>query len=502
MANIIHVALIVSCALVLYLRANSGIPDEQMLNVAIDLSGMVTGYVLFMCNLIDARKSGVTYKYYMYVLNVVMAGLYTDAMGWLLNGIASLSGIIMLAGTINSSCVPICACFFWLFATDGIRQKHRSLQILDKFIQAGMLLALILRFLNLFMGFYFMVDATGTYIRGPLYIVSLVYAYAAMIVTLTVITKERKVLKTYQIVAMYTYVLAPLIVGLITLMAYGLSVVFGVIMATMLLMYCVFNVDQSRERAVAERDLETATAIQKGVLPREFPPYPDREEFDLYATMDPAREVGGDFYDFFFIDKNRLVLTIADVSGKGVAAALVMMITKALLKNRMLDGDSPAEALYNVNNQLLESRDSEMFVTVWMAVIDVSTGEGIAVNAGHEHPILRRAGAKYEYIRYKHSIAIAAMEDMQFSEHAFQMGPGDSLFVYTDGAPEAIDSEMEMFGEDRLLEALNLQPDAQPQETLRSVTGAIEDFVVEAEQFDDITMLCFKYYGPADGQDI
>ncbi len=253
------------------------------------------------------------------------------------------------------------------------------------------------------------------------------------------------------------------------------------------------RVTSEKERIGAE--LNVATQIQADMLPRIFPPFPERCDFDLYASMNPAKEVGGDFYDFFMIDGKHLVLVMADVSGKGVPAALFMVIAKTLIKNKAYMGGSPSEILAYANEQLCEGNDAELFVTVWMAVIDLETGDGIAVNAGHEHPVLRRAGGNYEFVIYKHSPAVAVMEGMKFREHEFHLNPGDSIFVYTDGVPESTNSNDELMGSERMLAALNKNPDAEPEEVLNNVNQSIDEFVAGAEQFDDTTMMSFIYYG-------
>jgi len=252
-------------------------------------------------------------------------------------------------------------------------------------------------------------------------------------------------------------------------------------------------VTAEKERIGAE--LNVATQIQADMLPRIFPAFPDRKEFDLYASMDPAKEVGGDFYDFFLVDDDHLALVMADVSGKGVPAALFMVIAKTLIKNRAQLGESPAEILKNVNEQLCEGNEAELFVTVWLAVIEISTGRGLAANAGHEHPALRRADGKYELVTYRHSPAVATMEGIRFREHPFEMYPGDRLFVYTDGVPEATNAGNELFGPERMLDALNRDPDASPEELLHTVRKEIDAFVGDAPQFDDITMMNFCYNG-------
>ena len=256
----------------------------------------------------------------------------------------------------------------------------------------------------------------------------------------------------------------------------------------------VARVTAEKERIGAE--LNVATQIQSDMLPSIFPPFPNKKEFELYALMDPAKEVGGDFYDFFLVDDNHIALVMADVCGKGVPAALFMVIAKTLIKNSTLTGISPAQVLSSVNEQLCEGNEAEFFVTVWLAIVELSTGKGIAANAGHEHPVLRRAGGNYELVEYRHSPAVATMSGILFKEHTFELNPGDSLFVYTDGVPEATDSADEMYGSGRMVEALNRVPDAQPEELIKCLRADMAEFTGDAQQFDDITMLSFRYNGP------
>lgn len=252
---------------------------------------------------------------------------------------------------------------------------------------------------------------------------------------------------------------------------------------------------ETKEKERISTELSLATEIQANMLPCIFPAFPERTEFDIYAMMHPAKEVGGDFYDFFLIDEDHLALVIADVSGKGVPAALFMVIAKTLIKNQALTGESPAQILRSVNEQLCEGNEAELFVTVWLGIIQISTGKGIAANAGHEHPVIRRKDGKFELVIYRHSPAVAVMEGMNFREHEFELYPGDTLFVYTDGVPEATDSQNKLFGNERMLNALNKNPDAKPEELLKNVKEEVDLFTKEVPQFDDVTMLGIKYYG-------
>ena len=245
-----------------------------------------------------------------------------------------------------------------------------------------------------------------------------------------------------------------------------------------------------------DKELKLAADIQYNSLPMNFPPFPDRNEFDLYASMTPAKEVGGDFYDFFLIDSDHLALIIADVSGKGVPAALFMMVSKTLIKNQLMSGCDPAAALEHVNLQLYERNSSMMFVTVWAAVLEISTGKGIACNAGHENPCIRRAGRPFEMLKYKHGMCIGVNKKASYQNREFELHPGDTVFVYTDGVPEATGAEMDMFGEERLISTLNEDADAGPEDLIRRMHRAVDRFADDTPQFDDITMLSLKYRGP------
>ena len=256
------------------------------------------------------------------------------------------------------------------------------------------------------------------------------------------------------------------------------------------------RVTAEKERIGTE--LALATRIQADMLPNIFPAFPDRPDFDVYASMTPAKEVGGDFYDFFLIDDNHLGLVMADVSGKGVPAALFMMISKILVQNYAMTGRSPAEVLRDVNNQICSNNREEMFVTVWFGVLDTRTGKITAANAGHEYPALMPSGGQFELVKDKHGFVIGGMEGMRYKEYELQLSPGAKLFLYTDGVPEATDANKELFGTDRMLAALNSDASATPEGILKQVRGAVDGFVKDAEQFDDLTMLCLEYKGGAE----
>ena len=254
--------------------------------------------------------------------------------------------------------------------------------------------------------------------------------------------------------------------------------------------------EMTAEKERISTELDLAARIQSSMLPHIFPPFPDRKEFDLFASMDPAKEVGGDFYDFFLIDSDHLGLVMADVSGKGVPAALFMMASKIILQSVAMMGVSAGEILTKTNEAVCSDNQAEMFVTVWAGILEISTGKLTAANAGHEYPALKRKDGSFELFKDKHGFVIGGMEGVRYKEYELQLNPGDQLFVYTDGVPEATDAGGGLFGTDRMIDALNRCPDADPEEQIRCVREAVDRFVGDADQFDDITMLCFRYLGP------
>ncbi len=258
----------------------------------------------------------------------------------------------------------------------------------------------------------------------------------------------------------------------------------------------VENIRQiTAEKERINTELSLAAGIQEAVLPGVFPPFPLRHEFDLYAVMDPAREVGGDFYDFFLVDDDHLCLLMADVSGKGIPAALFMMASRTILANNAMMGKTPEQILTDTNAAICSGNREEMFVTVWLGILEISTGKLTAANAGHEYPVLKNADGSYELYKDRHGFVIGGMEGIRYREYELQLQPGSKLFLYTDGVPEATNASEDMYGTDRMVAALNADPDAGPKQTVESVKRSVDQFVKNAEQFDDMTMLCLEYRG-------
>ena len=241
-----------------------------------------------------------------------------------------------------------------------------------------------------------------------------------------------------------------------------------------------------------DKELAFAKSIQHSALPSIFP---DEPSFDLYATMDTAKEVGGDFYDFYRLRDGRLVFLIADVSGKGIPAAMFMMTSKTMIKNLAESGLPLDEVMTEANKKLCETNEAGMFVTVWIGILDTSTGHVDFVSAGHNPPLLYRAGSGYEYLKAKVSFVLAGMDGVKYRRQELELAPGDKLYLYTDGVTEATDPENALYGEDRLKTYLNAHSGDGARATLEGVRADVDSFVGSAEQFDDITMLILEYKG-------
>ena len=278
-----------------------------------------------------------------------------------------------------------------------------------------------------------------------------------------------------------------------SMILFGLTVVCSTL-ATRTRRLLMQQVKETKEKQQIVSELEVATHIQTSMLPSVFPTFPERKEFDIYARMTPAKEVGGDFYDFFLIDDDHLALVIADVSGKGVPAALFMVIAKTLIKDRAQIGLSPEIVFEKVNNLLFQSNDEGLFVTAWLGIVEISSGTLTCVNAGHNPPLLAHGGKGFDYLKTRSGFVLAGLEGSRYLPYSLKLESGDTLFLYTDGVTEATDEDNELYGEERLKDALNRNILINTEKLVSTIKEDVDSFVKGAAQFDDITMLAFSYH--------
>ena len=250
------------------------------------------------------------------------------------------------------------------------------------------------------------------------------------------------------------------------------------------------------EQEKIRTELNLAANIQADMLIKYFPPFPEKTDFNIFASMTPAKEVGGDFYDFFLVDHDHLALVIADVSGKGVPASLFMMRSMLMIESLTTLTRSPSEILETLNKMICDNNESKMFVTVWLAILDLKSGKLTAANAGHEYPIIKVPGKDFELNKDKHCFIVGGKKKAKYKDYEITLEPGSVIFVYTDGVPEAKNKEGKMFKLDATVDALNANPNADVETLTNNVKNSVSDFTKGAEQFDDLTMLCVEYLGP------
>lgn len=383
--------------------------------------------------------------------------------------------------------------FFWLHITYVLKVRNTMMDALSTIASGLLVVFALLPFINFASPLYFTIDEYGVYARSPqtwwicrIYIVLIVF----FVIISLFLSKEK--LKTKLIVIIFMGL--PLIAVGAGGYQYGVSILYSAMMVSLVLIYALLFSDNERHLYSTNKELGLATNIQKHMLPSIFPAFPERKEFDIYALMDPAKEVGGDFYDFFLIDDTHLGLVIADVSDKGVPAALFMMACKIMVQNYAMMGFSPKDVLERVNKQICSNNQEEMFVTVWLAVLDLKTGILTASNGGHEKPIIKKPNGHFEILEDKHNLVVGFMKEAPYSEYTVKLEKGTKLFVYTDGVPECKNADGQ-FGINRTVEALNKYEELSPEHIAKNLLSDLYKFIGEANQFDDITMLCFEYIG-------
>ncbi len=382
--------------------------------------------------------------------------------------------------------------YFYLYVRTTLDFKGRPARWTEKGLPILLSMEALIVLSNIFYPTTFRISAAGEYqYTGTSWTEDVFFLVASLITTVLIIRSESAL---SQKAAALTFLLFPVFMYVVLGGSFGDAAQYGAVLMSLIIVYCVIFNYNSGKLAATQTELTMAREIQEGMLPSIFPPFPERKEFELYASMDPAKEVGGDFYDFFMIDDDHLGIVIADVSGKGVPAALYMMISKTIVQNNATLGISPAEVLRRANESLCAQNKMEMFVTTWIGILELSTGKMICANAGHEYPAICHDG-KFELFKDKHGLVLGGMEGVKYKDYEITLDKGDKIFVYTDGVPEATNAENDLFGTDRMIDALNNKAETHPEEVLRNVRDSVDRFVGLAEQFDDLTMLCLEYRG-------
>ena len=423
---------------------------------------------------------------------LVSAGFLSNSLMYLMQGMPEMSAYMFLFVLASKLIDLVMIYLFYRYIRASMELEGKLARWADKGIPVLLVLQTLVLLSNIVHPVTFFIDDEGFYQATGISSIEDIYLIVASVITVILIVRSGS--PRNQKVAALTFIFLPLINYLTTWGEFGNASQYGMVLMSLIIMYCLIFNYNSNKLASTQTELNMATEIQAGMLPSIFPAFPNREEFDIYASMDPAKEVGGDFYDFFMIDDDHLGVVIADVSGKGVPAALFMMISKTVVQNFAKLGISAAEVLTRSNEALCTDNKTEMFVTTWIGILEISTGRMTCASAGHEYPVICHEG-QFELFKDKHGFVLGGMEGARYREYELQFEKDDMIFVYTDGVPEATNQNNELFGTDRMVDALNTMEESDPKTVLEVVRSSVDRFVGGAEQFDDLTMVCLKYRG-------
>ncbi len=477
----------------LRLFSKGDMPPNWAFSVGVESFSIMVSAIIYYCYMQGPDSSEDHTALFAQLLVANTVGLFLDEVAWLVQGRAGLAAVNIIANALLYLDNCFIVILFWRYGAFMLQIPEKTTHTVNRILSGLSILIEAVLVVNFFVPLLFSVDAQGVYRRGALFPLAL----APVLVVLPPLTQgfmrfngPEKIKRVARL-----FFMLPLIAVALTCVEFGVSIQYSAVLLSILLALGVIVAYRGKRMTATRTELDMAVQIQESMLPSTFPAFPDRPEFDLYASMDPAREVGGDFYDFFLVDDDHLALLIADVSDKGVPAALMMMSAKILIHYRACQGGTPAQIMMDVNNELCDKNESGMFVTVWMGILDIRDGALTCVNAGHENPLVKRSNGAFRLFQDKHGLPLGVMPGMRYQDYTLQFNPGDSIFVYTDGVPEANNPSKELYGLQRLEAALRGLVNPSPEDVLKAVRADVDAFVGSAEQFDDLTMLCMEYRG-------
>lgn len=446
--------------------------------------------MLMLSWMLGKRTENFTTRVFVWLITINAFMLFLDTSAWIVQGIPYLSTLNRLINSLYYANNDLLIYLFWNYASGVLKADNKIVKILNSWVNFMLIPVIIIDLLNFIVPIYFSVDPSGVYERGENWIYSQIFFVFIFAVYLISLFLGKTSLKNKLVIA--SFVAIPLVSLIATRYSFGVSTQYASMLISIVLLYCVLFAENEKDIVQTNKELNTASEIQQSALLKEFDL---REEFEIYASMTPAMEVGGDFYDFFMIDDHRLAMIIADVSGKGISASLFMMSSKIMIDNGAYVSSSPANILEFVNDRLCKNNVMEMFVTVWLGILDINTGEITAANAGHENPVIRHKDGKFEMIHDKHGFVLGIMEGAKFTDYTLKLDKGDVIYLYTDGVTETENNRQELFKTDGMLVSLNSSDDTEPEHICKHMMSDIESFRGTAEQSDDITMLCLRYDG-------
>lgn len=486
------------CGIVLCcFRGLGAMPNSTAFSIGADIFAMAACSALLYSLIQNGNSLREDSRIFVLLITMTSAVMFFDTCGWFVQGIPSLRDLNRFLNVLIYLNGALLIFYFWRYARASLELKGRGMEAANIVLNVLLVPTLIGCLVNFFYPLYFSVNEAGIYERAPLYLLSQGYLLIGMIIVTAGFFISKVALRERLVTA--SFVLIPVFNQLVTINYFGISTEYAAMMVSIVLIFGVLFSEWERRFASTEKELSVASTIQANMLPNQFPAFPERTDFDIHGLMDPAREVGGDFYDFFLLDEDHLAMAIADVSGKGVPASLFMMAVMILMRNHLKGGKSPKDVMELLNHQICANNPDQMFITIWLGILDLKTGILTAANAGHEYPYIKHPNGTFERIKDKHSIIIGGFEGAKYQEYEMRLERGTKLFVHTDGVPESTNIQRQLFGSERLLEALRAKENGTPREIVEEVGRAVGVFIGDAPQFDDLTMLCVEYRGKEQG---
>lgn len=483
----------VSAIVILEIRGLDGLDYRFAFSIGGELCAMIVAIMMTLSILPAYKRQSGYIRVFVTLLTIGSTCLFLDTVQMLIDGIPELAYLNRIICIIIFASETFFTYFFWLYITYALKSHGDAISMISIVLNVALAIFALIPFVNFFYPLYFTIDANGVYARvHDTWWICRIYLVLVAIFVIVAIILSKESIKTKIVILVFMGI--PLAAVGVGGYRYGVSILYTSMMVSLVMIYSFLFSDNEKILFSTNKELSLATNIQKHMLPSIFPAFPERKEFDIYAIMDPAKEVGGDFYDFFLIDDTHLGLVMADVSDKGVPAALFMMASKIMVQNYTMMGYSPKEVLTRVNKQICMNNQEEMFVTVWLGILDLETGMLTAANAGHERPIIKKPDGHFEIIKDKHGFVVGAMSMVTYSEYQIQLEKGTKLFVYTDGVPDARNASGQ-FGMERTVYSLIKYENLSTEEIAKGLLSDVQAFMGGNKQFDDITMLCLEYIG-------
>ena len=493
--SVLFVIAIATYFLVMRMITNDDIAPKALYNAGVDIFGTFACAILCIGCMGEKDEEGARATlWFLALIFVTSLSFHNNIIYWFAWDEGGHHELLMALNGLTKILDFILVLCFYKYARNSLDFKGKLAKWLDRAIVTLLVPMVGLIIFNHFHPICFDLNDEGLVEKLDLY--SLVDIYMMIVAPITIILTVRSDVTQKQKLSTFSFIVIPIFHYAISKGAHGYATQYGSVLLALILMYCFIFNERSKKLAATKVELDTANTIQQAMMPHIFPAFPDRREFDLYASMDAAKEVGGDFYDYFLIDDDHLCLVMADVSGKGVPAALFMMASKIIIQSCAMLGVSAGEILTKTNTAICSNNPEEMFVTVWLGILEISTGKLTYANGGHEYPAIKHGNNGFKLLKGRHDLVVGGLDGIEYKESTIDLFPGDKIFLYTDGVPEATDINNGLYGTARMVEALNEDPNASPKQLLANIRQSVDDYVGFAEQFDDLTMLCFEYKGP------